>query len=687
MQFHRFLYPKILDTKGRFRNYEKFTRKHIEEAEDDTYLIRQKKYIACDRVMRLLLQIGLELLNALKATSTLTSFWKDKTIEIDPYDIKFQSFCTTNEEDKEYHFESLIELFDIVTQYEPKENEYSFSYLTEVSLNDNTYFDHTSGTTKKCIDQELTSMDVYKDVQENGIYVTKERDVNTTSNTSSSNVTSMDASQDVQDNTIDLTKGRDVNTTSNTTSSNIEDSLTLNEVKIGDNLSCIETLYHSDPNLRPSIHDISKNIVKASKEKRDVSTTSSHESAGVESSPNTNRNKSNVKDDNTTYSNNHSRISIRNISNNGIDKYYVIDGYEFPARARLITRLNRCRHFRNPSEKKKFNNERNKRSAELVKKILGDAMFNLPGRMGIVRCSTTRTNYTGTIHCVSRQNINQDEVHEHEPTTDCQVDRLYEWRFAFTKPQNDLYMDTRLVKDLVTRDGSEKLPYIELPLFQNIYSEEQIRLYKNQQSRSTNDPNRNVRRRIDNVPEATNTGRVNRNNVTTSNTNSLVRSSIVHETRYDHIRSFEYRHPYHQVQNNSNIRMSINQDNHNQRRLSQEDLNHTRSIHSEDQRYARRHHYREYDTRRLSYEDLYSPRRHGSRNDSNYYNRYIQEDNRNTRRFSNEREHNARQRNDHVHDNNYFHRYNRSGSSSSHNDRMHSHDNDDHYHSRNRSRY
>ena len=114
---------------------------------------------------------------------------------------------------------------------------------------------------------------------------------------------------------------------------------------------------------------------------------------------------------------------------------------------------------------------------------------------------------------------------------DFDIDGKYLWKIAFSGKQADLFVETVMIRDIASRDGTEQNPYLSLPLFQAEYSDEQSRAYCAQQltRRSTysrtqrvdvyqshnndNKNNRNQRRRYNNTHTRTN---VNCNGTTQS---------------------------------------------------------------------------------------------------------------------------------------------------------------------------
>ena len=195
-------------------------------------------------------------------------------------------------------------------------------------------------------------------------------------------------------------------------------------------------------------------------------------------------------------------ISVQSTTVTGTDKYFIIDcEYGNLSKARLISRSNQNTGFGTKVKKYSYKSDRNKKSKLLVEQLLGKGNFILPDKLAIVKCSTTDTIYSGNIFCVNKNDVDRTNVSGHKLSTDDEIDQQYEWRFAFQSSQHDLYMDTFLVKELISRDGSDKLPYIKLPLFEYKYTDEQIRLYNRSQHPSNNRNGRNVKRRTEHVPQ------------------------------------------------------------------------------------------------------------------------------------------------------------------------------------------
>ena len=168
IEFNEYLEIQIDDCKKRFTKYIESNQINPTKQTDINDKNDERDYIACDRVLRFLLQIGLELLNQLKCTSTSDSKWNEISDEDDEddednrEDIEFKSFSSTNPEEREHYLLPLINLFDTVTQHDLRENRSSFSFLTEKTLDDDEYYVNVSSNSSEKKLQESPSLQLGK---------------------------------------------------------------------------------------------------------------------------------------------------------------------------------------------------------------------------------------------------------------------------------------------------------------------------------------------------------------------------------------------------------------------------------------------------------------------------------------------------------------------------------------------
>jgi len=352
-------------------------------------------------------------------------------------------------------------------------------------------------------------------------------------------------------------------------------------------------------------------------------------------------------------------ISVQSTTVTGTDKYFVIDGeYGNLSKARLISRSNQNTGFGTKVKKYSYKSDRNKKSKWLVEELLGRGNFMLPDKLAIVKCSTTDTIYSGNIFCVNKNDVDRTNVPgRHQLSTNDEIDKLYEWRFAFQSSQHDLYMDTFLVKELISRDGTDKLPYIKLPLFDYKYTDEQICQYNRSQHRSNNRNGRNVKRRTEHVPQQRSTFS---RYCTSQEPHTNRRSDRFEQFSESNERNTRTRHGYNYGSNHD----------------------------SNDSNYSRRY------NNDTSYSSHVPQQRSTF---SRYYTSQEPHTNRRSDRFeqlSESNERNTRTRhgynygsNHDSNDRNYSRRYNNDTSYSSRNDRNSYHENNHRNHSRHRSRY
>lgn len=97
-----------------------------------------------------------------------------------------------------------------------------------------------------------------------------------------------------------------------------------------------------------------------------------------------------------------------------------------------------------------------------------------------VKCDNTEKVLAGTLHCYEKMEEdtqpmydercdNSDE--EDDGTTKRtfkfkydNIDNCYEWKIALSKTQNDIYLQTEMVADIVGRDGTSMKPYVTFPI-------------------------------------------------------------------------------------------------------------------------------------------------------------------------------------------------------------------------------
>ena len=97
-----------------------------------------------------------------------------------------------------------------------------------------------------------------------------------------------------------------------------------------------------------------------------------------------------------------------------------------------------------------------------------------------VKCDNTDKILAGTLHCYEKTaeeakpmfeeafDCSDDEDDEPKKNTFyfkySNIDNCYEWKIALSKSQNDIYIQTEMVADIVGRDGTSMKPYVTFPI-------------------------------------------------------------------------------------------------------------------------------------------------------------------------------------------------------------------------------
>ena len=100
-----------------------------------------------------------------------------------------------------------------------------------------------------------------------------------------------------------------------------------------------------------------------------------------------------------------------------------------------------------------------------------------------VKCDNTEKILAGTLHCYEKHvedskpmfeeafDCSDDEDDEPKMNTFAfkysNIDNCYEWKIALSKSQNDIYIQTEMVADIVGRDGTSMKPYVTFPILSN----------------------------------------------------------------------------------------------------------------------------------------------------------------------------------------------------------------------------
>jgi hypothetical protein len=97
-----------------------------------------------------------------------------------------------------------------------------------------------------------------------------------------------------------------------------------------------------------------------------------------------------------------------------------------------------------------------------------------------VKCDNTNKILAGTLHCYEKPDHNSKPMFDpraensDEEDDECtkgifkfnydNIDNCYEWKIALSKSQNDIFLQTEMVTDIVGRDGTSMKPYVTFPI-------------------------------------------------------------------------------------------------------------------------------------------------------------------------------------------------------------------------------
>ena len=97
-----------------------------------------------------------------------------------------------------------------------------------------------------------------------------------------------------------------------------------------------------------------------------------------------------------------------------------------------------------------------------------------------VKCDNTDKLFAGTLHCYEKMDNDSQPMYDHRSDNSDEedesnskgtfkfkydnIDNCYEWKIALSKSQNDIYLQTEMVADIVCRDGTSMKPYVTFPI-------------------------------------------------------------------------------------------------------------------------------------------------------------------------------------------------------------------------------
>ena len=158
--------------------------------------------------------------------------------------------------------------------------------------------------------------------------------------------------------------------------------------------------------------------------------------------------------------------NVSDLEVHGIDFSYVLHGYSSPVTVRIKHRTNQPTS--QTKRQKQCISKRNK---------LNIKMFESSGKLKVgqktdpqlafVICSKSKDLHSATVHIINKLTEFDPPFELTESSTYKEIDRRYSFRLAISSRQVDIFVTYEVFLDIISRNGTEDLPYITLLMSHN----------------------------------------------------------------------------------------------------------------------------------------------------------------------------------------------------------------------------